>query len=125
MRIAIPFDKAGGSITEQFESTDTFKLYNLEDGKIVSELTVPAFGQGNEALSEFLKTARADVLICGGITAAGRRLLGAAGIAVYPGFGGGADDAARAFAVGGLRHEEGHDCAHCTQDCEHHSHQHA
>ena len=98
MRIAVPFDKAAGTIAEQFERTEAFRLYNLENGQIVSSLSLPAFGTGNEAMAEFLKTARADVVICGGITARGRQLLGSEGIAVYPGFGGSADDAAQAFA---------------------------
>ena len=87
MRIAVPFDKAAGTIAEQFDRTEAFRLYNLENGQIVSSLSLPAFGTGNEAMAEFLKTARADVVICGGITARGRQLLGAEGIAVYPGFG--------------------------------------
>ena len=98
MRIAVPFDKAAGTIAEQFDRTEAFRLYNLENGQIVSSLSLPAFGTGNEAMAEFLKTARADVVICGGITARGRQLLGSEGIAVYPGFGGSADDAAQAFA---------------------------
>ena len=124
MRIAVPFDKAAGTIAEQFDRTEAFRLYNLENGQIVSSLSLPAFGTGNEAMAEFLKTARADVVICGGITARGRQLLGSEGIAVYPGFGGSADDAAQAFAAGSLSHGEGHDCAHCTQDCSHHGHEH-
>ena len=120
MRIAIPYEKETGAISEQFEQAASFRLYNLEEGKSVSSLPIAAYGTGDESLTEFLKAARADVLICGGVTARARRLLGEAGIAVYPGFGGAADDAARAFAQGGLSHGEGHDCAHCTQDCSHH-----
>jgi len=123
MRIAIPH--TDGQIAAEFESAASFRLFNLENGQIVSDVTLPAFGAGSESMAEFLKIARADVLICGGITARSRQLVTAAGIAVYPGFGGAAEDAARAFALGGLKHDDGHDCAHCTQDCAHHSHDHA
>ena len=123
MRIAIPH--TDGQIAEAFESAGSFKLFNLENGQIISEVTLPAFGSGGESMAEFLKIARADVLICGGITAKSRQLVMGSGLAVYPGFGGSADDAARAFAQGGLKHDDGHDCAHCKQDCAQHNHGHA
>ena len=123
MRIAIPH--TDGQIAAEFESAASFKLFNLENGEIVSEVTLPAFGSGSEAMAEFLKIARADVLICGGITAKSRQLVMGSGLAVYPGFGCGADDAAKAFALGGLKHEDGHDCANCKQDCAQHSHGHS
>ena len=123
MRIAIPHKD--GQIAEVFETAAAFKLFNLENGEIVSSVALPAFGTGGEAMAEFLKAARADVLVCGGITARTRQLVAASGLAVYPGFGGSADDAARAFASGGLKHDDGHDCANCKQDCAHHSHDHA
>ena len=123
MRIAIP--NTDGQIAEAFESAGSFRLFNLENGEIVSNVTLPAFGSGSESMAEFLKIARADVLICGGITAESRKRLALSGLAVYPGFGGSADDAARAFAAGGLKHDDGHDCAHCTKDCAQHSHDHS
>ena len=98
MRIAIPFEKDSGRIAPQFEEAASFKLYNLLNDVIVSDLTLPSFGSGSDAMVEFLKTARADVLICGGITGQSRRTLAASGFVAYPGFGGSADDAARAFA---------------------------
>ena len=120
MRIAIPFDKADGAIAADFAGAADIRLYTLEGTQIVSTLSLPAFGQGGEAVLDTMKAAKADVLICGGITRAHRQAAAAAGIMVYPGFGGSADDAARAFAAGSLTHGEGHDCANCTRDCDHH-----
>ncbi len=115
MRIAIPFDN--GNIAGQFEETGFFKLFNLEDGKIVSDVVIPSFGGDAGALAGYLRTVRADVLICGGIRAEARRLLAGAGVAVYPGMGGSADDAARAFASGSF-HPGG--CGHDHADCREH-----
>ena len=100
MRIAIPH--TDGQIAAEFESAASFKLFNLENGEIVSEVTLPAFGSGSEAIAEFLKIARADVLICGGITAKSRQLVMGSGLAVYPGFGGGAGRAGGNALRGGL-----------------------
>ncbi len=123
MRIAVPYSKASGEIAPAFAEAESFRLYNVEGDKIVSDLAIPAFGTGEQAMLETLRAARADVLICGGITKSARKLVAAAGIAAWPGFGGSADDAARAFVTGGLKHDEGHDCANCTRDCDHHHHE--
>lgn len=115
MRIAIPC--ADGEIDPHFGHTETFKLYDLKDGEIVSDLTLPTFGSGHQAMAEFLRAARADVLICGGIGAEAQRILTAQGVAIYPGFGGSADDAARAFAIGALQKGAGGPCAGCSENC--------
>ena len=100
MRIAVPYSKASGEIAPAFTEAESFRLYNVEGDKIVSDLAIPAFGAGEQAMLETLRAARADVLICGGITKSARKLVAAAGIAAWPGFGGSADDAARAFVTG-------------------------
>ena len=125
MRIAIPYEKADGTIAPAFDEAVSFKLYNAEGDAIVSDLAIPAFGVGEQAMLDTLQAARCDVLICGGITKNARKLVAAAGIAVTPGFGGSADDAAKAFVTGALKHEEGHDCANCKQDCAPHGHTHS
>ena len=106
MRIAVPFDKADGTIAPAFAQAASFRLYNIEGGKIVSDLTIPAFGTGGHAMLELLRAAKADVLICGGVTRQERQLVAAAGIMVSPGFGGSADDAA--FGVVGVFEEGKH-----------------
>ena len=122
MRIAIPYSKSSGEIAPAFAESESLKLYNVEGDKIVSDLTIPAFGSGEQAMLDTLQAARCDVLICGGITNVARKSIAAAGIAAYPGFGGSADDAAKAFVTGALKHDAGHDCANCTRDCDHHHH---
>ena len=117
MRIAIPFDKENGQVAPQFEETGSFKLYNLVNGEIVSDLMLPSFGTGVSAMLDFLKGAKADVLICGGISGDARRAVSSAGLASYPGFGGKADDLAAAFASGALQHSMSGECDGCTEGC--------
>ena len=126
MRIAIPYEKDSGQISERFDRAENVKLYMMENDKIVSELVIPAFGSGSAAMAELLRTARADVVICGGIGGEDRKALAQMGLVSYPGFGGSADDAARAFAAGSLQQAMSGECASCSEGCEgscpHHSH---
>ena len=130
MRIAIPYVKDLGTVAPLFEEAADFRLYNLVNGEIVSDLSLPSFGTGSAAMLDFLKTARADVLICGGITGEARRAVVSAGLASYPGFGGKADDLARAFAAGSLQQSVSGECEGCSEncgegECPHHGHIHA
>ena len=123
MRIAVTYEN--GEIFQHFGHTEQFKLYDVEDGKIVSEQIVDTDGSGHGALAGFLKAAQADALICGGIGMGARNALAEAGITLYGGVTGSADAAAQALAQGSLQfdpdakcdhhghhHGEGHDCGH-------------
>ena len=65
MKIAVTYE--GGSIFQHFGKTETFKMYEVEDGKITSMQIVHAGGAGHSALAGFLSEQSANVLICGGI----------------------------------------------------------
>ena len=123
MRIAATYEN--GEIFQHFGHTEQFKLYDVEDGKIVAEQIVPTNGSGHGALAGFLKAAQADALICGGIGMGAQNALAEAGIKLYGGVTGSADAAAKALAEGTLQydpdakcdhhghhHGEGHDCGH-------------
>ena len=119
MRIAVTYEN--GEIFQHFGHTEQFKLYDVEDGRIVSELIVPTNGSGHGALAGFLKAAQADALICGGIGMGAQTALAEAGIKLYGGVSGSADAAAQALAKGKLafdpnvkcdHHGEGHECGH-------------
>ena len=133
MRIAVTYEN--GEIFQHFGHTEQFKLYDVEDGRIVSEQIVPTNGSGHGALAGFLKAAQADVLICGGIGLGAQNALAEAGIRLYGGVAGSADAAAQALAEGKLvydpdakcdhheHHGEGHECGHHHgegHDCGHH-----
>ena len=57
MRIAVTYEN--GEVFQHFGHTEQFKLYDVENGKIVAEQIVPTNGSGHGALAGFLKAAQA------------------------------------------------------------------
>lgn len=121
MRIAVTYEN--GIIFQHFGRTEQFKLYRAENGIIKSAVVVNTEGTGHGALADLLRAWNVEALICGGIGPGAQTALAEAGIAVYPGVSGSADEAARALAEGQLaydpnalcdhhEHGEGHDCHH-------------
>ncbi|MCD8007984.1 MAG: DUF134 domain-containing protein, partial [Clostridiales bacterium] len=64
MRIAVTWEN--GQVFQHFGHTEQFKLYDVEDGKVVSSQVVSTGGQGHGALAEVLSAMEAEVLVCGG-----------------------------------------------------------
>ena len=128
MRIAVTYEN--GEIFQHFGHTKQFKLYDVADGKIVTEQIVDTNGSGHGALAGFLKAAQADALICGGIGMGARNALAEAGITLYGGVNGSADAAAQALAQGSLQFDPDAKCDHHghhhgeDHDCGHHGHHH-
>lgn len=89
MRIAVTYEN--GEVFQHFGHTEQFKVYDIEDGRIVKSLIVDTNGQGHGALAGFLLGGGVDVLICGGIGGGARNALAQAGIRLYPGASGNAD----------------------------------
>jgi len=119
MRIAVTYENE--EIFQHFGHTEQFKVYDIEDGKIVSSQVVGTNGSGHGALAGLLSDNSIDVLICGGIGGGAQTALAAAGIKLYGGVSGNADVAVQAFLEGKLdynpdikcnhhEHEEGHNC---------------
>ena len=115
MRIAVTYEN--GQIFQHFGHTEQFKLYDVENGEIVREQVVDTNGSGHGALAGFLKEHQADVLICGGIGGGAQAALAEAGIRLYGGVSGNADEAAKALAAGELNYDPD---VHCS----HHDHEH-
>lgn len=112
MKIAATYDN--GTIFQHFGRTEQFKLYTVEDGKIVSSEVVGNDGLGHEALVKILEGNDIDVLICGGLGPGAMNALEAAGITVIPGAEGSADKAVEAYLKGELQPGEA--------NCDHHDH---
>ena len=117
MKVAVTYDK--GQVFQHFGHTQQFKVYNVENGTIVSTEIVDTNGSGHGALAGFLFGGGIDVLICGGIGGGAQMALAQAGIKFYGGVSGYADDAVEAFLAGNLdynpnvrcnHHGEGHTC---------------
>ena len=124
MRIAVTYEN--GSIFQHFGHTAQFKLYDVENGKIVSSEVVDTNGSGHGALAGVLNALRVDALICGGIGGGAQNALAAAGIRLYGGVSGSADKAAEALAAGTLAYNPDVMCSHHGEHshdggCGHHS----
>ena len=115
MRIAVTYEN--GEVFQHFGHSEQFKLYDVEDGKIAGEQVVSTNGSGHGALACFLQAAKVDALICGGIGMGAQLALADAGIRLYAGVQGPADDAAKALADGTLQYNP-------EACCDHHAHQH-
>lgn len=127
MKIAVTYEN--GQVYQHFGHTEQFKIYDVEDGKIVSSQVVSTNGQGHGALAQVLNALQAEVLICGGIGGGAQAALAAAGIQLYGGVTGNADAAVEALLGGSLayvpdvqcsHHEGGHHGEHCGSHGGHH-----
>ena len=95
MRIAVTYEN--GQIFQHFGHTETFKIYDVEEGKVLHSEVVDTNGNGHGALAGVLNALNADVLICGGIGGGAQTALAAAGIKLLGGVSGDADKAVEAF----------------------------
>ena len=115
MKIAVTYEN--GQIFQHFGHTAQFKLYEVEDGKIVNAEVVDTNGSGHGALAGLLSALNADVLICGGIGGGAQIALAQAGIKLFGGVYGDADEAVEAFLANSLNYDP-------EAKCDHHDHHH-
>lgn len=117
MKIAVTYE--AGNVFQHFGHTAAFKVYEAEDGKILSSQVVETNGSGHGALAGLLEALGVNVLICGGIGAGARFALEDADIQICGGVSGGADEAVEQYLGGGLEFNAHAGCAH-----HHHHHDH-
>ena len=125
MKIAVTYDN--GNIFQHFGRTEQFKVYEVEDNKIISSEVVGSDGIGHGALAGLLAGHDIQVLICGGLGGGALNALNNAGIEVCAGASGSADEAVEAYLKGELvdtgancdHHGEGHECGHHDHDDDH------
>ena len=128
MRIAVTYED--GNVFQHFGHTEKFKIYEVEDGKIVSDSIMDTNGTGHEALAGLLADRGVDALICGGMGQGAKDALTAAGLQICAGAEGDADAAVEAWLRGELAdmgvncdhhhehgHEHGHDHHHDEAGC--------
>ncbi|MGN0354649.1 MAG: FKBP-type peptidyl-prolyl cis-trans isomerase [Muricoprocola sp.] len=118
MKIAVTYDN--GDIFQHFGKTEQFKVYEVEDGKVVSSEVIGSNGTGHGALAGLLAGEGIEVLICGGIGGGAQTALAEAGIELVAGASGNTDEAVETYLRGEListgsnchhhDHEEGHSC---------------
>ena len=130
MRIAVTYEN--GEVFQHFGHTEAFKVYEVEDGKVVSSEILGSNGTGHGALAGLLNEYHIDVLICGGIGGGAQAALAERGIELCAGASGSADEAVEAYLRGELvntgancdhhgHHGDGHSCeGHDGDSCGHH-----
>lgn len=113
MRVAVTYEN--GTIFQHFGHTEVFKLYDIENGAVQKEQIVSTEGQGHGALAGFLRQVSADVLICGGIGGGAQMAMQEAGIRLYAGISGDADEAVRRLLSGTLPENAEANCSHHSE----------
>ena len=110
MKIAVTYEN--GNIFQHFGHTAAFKIYEVEGGKVVSAQVLETNGSGHGALASLLAQQDVQMLICGGIGGGARFALAEAGIVVYGGVTGDADEAVELFLAGALNYDPNARCSH-------------
>ena len=118
MKIAVTYDN--GEVFQHFGRTESFKIYDVEDNKIISSEVISSNGTGHGALAGLLAEQGVNVLICGGIGGGAQTALTEAGIDLCAGAQGNVDEVVETYLKGELEssgvncdhhhHEEGHSC---------------
>ncbi len=125
MRIAVTYEN--GQIFQHFGHTEQFKIYDVDSGAVKSSAVIPSAGFGHGALAGFLSMQHVDALICGGIGGGAQSALAEAGITLYAGCSGSADQAVNELIAGSLKYEENPECTHHGEhshgDCQHDDHE--
>ena len=112
MTIAVTYE--AGLVFQHFGHSKQFKLYHVDNNVVTSSQVVDTDGFGHGTLAGFLKERNVDVLICGGIGGGAQMALANAGIQLFGGVRGDADDAVEAFLSDTLRYNP------CVR-CDHHN----
>ena len=115
MKIAVTYED--GQVFQHFGHTEQFMLYEAEDGEIKNRTLLDTNGNGHGALAGFLAQNGAEVLICGGIGGGAQMALREAGIRLFGGVTGSADEAVKAFLAGTLGYDPD---VRCDPHGEHH-----
>ena len=115
MKIAATYEN--GQIFQHFGHTAQFKVYEVENGAVKSARVLDTNGSGHGALAGFLRQAGVDALICGGIGGGAQMALAQAGVKLYAGVAGDADQAVAELLAGTLQFSS-------SANCSHHDHEH-
>lgn len=112
MKIAATYDISTNSIFQHFGKTQNFKLYDIEEGKIVKADIIDNGGFGHHDLAIFLKNLGVEILILGNRGQGAIDALNKAGIKQFAGISGNPDDAIVAYLNGTLKDNPDAKCNH-------------
>lgn len=110
MRLAVTYEN--GEVFQHFGRTPSFKIYEIADGKVLHTQVIDNNGTGHGALAGILAEAQVDGLICGGMGMGAQYALADAGVHVFAGVSGNADEAVNAFLNGSLQYVTNANCDH-------------
>lgn len=114
MRVAVTYEN--GQVFQHFGRTAEFKVYDIENGQVVSSQVVSTMGKGHGELIGVIKGLGAGVLICGGIGGGAMAGLNASGIKVLSGNQGSADETVSDYISGTIRECSEANCNHHGED---------
>lgn len=117
MKIAVTYENE--NVFPHFGHTEQFKVFTVEDGKVIDARIVDTNGSGHGALAGMLSALNVDTLICGGIGAGAQTALAEAGIRLYGGVSGNVDEAVNHLLAGSLAFDPD---VHCSHHGENHHH---
>lgn len=127
MRIAVAYEN--GNVFQHFGHTEKFKIYDIENDKIINSYIIDSNGSGHGALADMLSEAKVNALICGGIGAGAKNALEMEEIKIFGGVSGSSDEAVNALIAGALEynpnvscgrhghHGENHNCGENKHGC--------
>ena len=115
MKIAATYEN--GEIFQHFGKTEQFKIYDVQDGKVVSSEVRSTNGKGHGELIGVIQELGAEALICGGIGGGAKDGLSRTGIRVYAGNQGNADELVQKLIAGEISESMEANCNH------HHDHE--
>lgn len=119
-KIAATYDSSSETIFQHFGKTQNFKIYTIEDGKIVKSEVMDNGGFGHHDLATYLKNLGIQILILGNRGQGAIDALNNAGIQQLAGITGSPDEAVKLFLEGKLRDNPDVKCNHHG---EHHHHE--
>ncbi len=118
MKIAVTYDN--GTVFQHFGKTKSFKIFDVENGAIVSSEVIDAKESGHSALAGLLAEEGVDVVICGGIGEGAQQALAQANIKVCAGIEGDVNQVAEQYVDGTLECTTDDTCDHHGEHCGNH-----
>lgn len=112
MKIAATYDVTTNSVFQHFGKTQNFRIYEIEDGKVVKAETIDNGGFGHHDLATFLKNMGVEILILGNRGQGAIDALNNAGIRQLAGITGNPDEAVTAYLAGTLKDNPDAKCTH-------------
>ena len=103
MKVAVTCEKETGNFFQHFGKNKYFKIYQIEDGKILSSQVIDKGGNGHHAIPPYLKSLGVETLILGNRGQGAIEAIAASGLKEMPRITGSADYAAELFAKGELK----------------------